>query len=443
MQTIFITFIGTTIYNNANYHMGNDVYTGHFGTIAQIRNVAKPDKLNKVYCVVTDQVVAEDLLTPDQQEVYPGERDKNSQKPNNYEYFKKEINDIVINGNCLIKSTDKIKIDINSSGLDFYNIFNNNVLSKIDSNEEVILHIDTTNCFRSLPQTMFTVLKMIEKFNTNVKISSIVYWRTDGDYNNFYYMDLIETFHNTQIAEDISYFFDSFHLPGFENQFTDTNTSSIIRQFNGELKSIEKYLQYANIEKLCLHIRQAVGLMRKMLSGEEEVNSVFIPYIQNIDTVYSKIIDKDDTTMSLNLANELLKRNQIQLAVTFLEAIFNRTIINIYYNSYPEKTFNKQKEYQIIKNASICLKLKYGKLKNIDDESLSDVQNFYLQLSKNHSSFPYRRLKGKKIITIISDFLDLRNAMNHGHGDSVKNIENIFENFSHAIKLIKDEYQAG
>ena len=196
------------------YHTA-EKYQSCFGQLAFLKHLQKNNiAIDKLYCFVTKEVIADGNATPDRID-YETARDQKI-RPNNYLYLQDEIAKQNLNvplAKVIYKETDE--------GITFFDELENSVFKDYaDRNEEIELYIDTTNAFRSIPLSMLSVLNLVDVVYKNVTVKSVFYWMTMSYKNiEFTFSDITFVNRDNRIAAELERFEQTFMISDLNEKY--------------------------------------------------------------------------------------------------------------------------------------------------------------------------------------------------------------------------------
>ena len=467
-KRVFISFLGTTIYWAGNYcfdlnHTAEEQNVEYFGQIPLIRRLTEDGngKLDNISFFVTDQVMGG--ITPAEAEDYSTLGSMKPRPiPNNYLYLVKRLKELYPD---IENTIQPVSMEMNESGMELYPKIVDSILSKFSEKDEVELYIDTTNCMRSVPLSMFTVLNVIEKAFGNVRVKGIYYWRdqsvnTPSGKRIYTIEDLVQTFNDNKLAEELGHFQRTMHITPYITQNASTDTKNI-RNLKKILRDLEESMQYVNIMNLVENSRKLVSVTDKIIN-DPNTGIVLKTYLKPLKQTYSRYMDPDDIYAAIKIANGLYSdAQQIQISVTFMEAIYNRILYLAVKKQLAgsEKivfaSLSKGKVYKLEKytELSLCLRTEaYENQLNRAYEDLSrnaglDEKNLFAAIDRNleelykkNSKPPvcYRKIQGsnRKISQIINRFMDFRNEINHGDGKTQQDEKEVISSYLEVLKYL-------
>ena len=447
---VYLTTLGTTKYRDSKYYINNDGFDVnspdyHFGTIHYISNTCG-DSNNKLYCFVTKEIIDSSSITPDQKEYGTLEREET---PNNYEYLKKEL----LDGTNIFKEEDinYILIDYDFSGIQLYSSIRDNILNKY-KDDQIDLYVDITNSYRSIPLTMFPALRMIENFHHNVNLVSLFYWqeRTNDNINKYYSgTELLYTYNNILVAEEIGYFIDTFHIQSTFGSQIEYEKGSLIPELKEQLKKFENDLEYVNIKECRKDINDLLNKIRELKESDEFRNNIAVqPYIEQLENTFNQIHNNDNFVFDMNIARQLIDKNQLQIAATFLEAIFYNIFVEAACKMEPDIDYEKVSD-DIAYKVSQYAKVKFFQNRNKSGKDGSSNRYAYKLESRIDELFNscgrlsfMKTTNNNKVNRVVNNYFNnVRNPMNHGHGETnkISKIDNHVNEFIEALEIINRE----
>lgn len=450
-RSILITFTGITAYFKAMYCDGEKEYENYQGSIPLSVNVIPQHQggrnLSEIYCFATPEVLGAEInpdTISDYGEIRSFLRDSGVRNAfvNNYEYLKREIQQSVP-----AASVQSILFNQNISGIDLYKMIDENILKR--TNDKILLYVDTTNCFRSIPISMFTVLNLIEKNYPHVKIRGIYYWKdankTVSGIRYYELDDLLETFNEKHIAEEIDQFSRTYYMSDIERYLDTTNEN--VKMLCQELKKISDAVQYVNIMDLVNHIRTVISLAETLLSSNP--GAVLEAYLRPLYETYVREYNDDPILMAINVAETMYSKKLIQLAATFMEAVYDQILIEaVKTRGYDIEVLDERVQYSCIKvvEANLQLRKDFRQYRSIDADirNLKRVHNppedkFFEICSQLNTAYKdlwrVRPSGGRTVLRgSINSFLEnVRNPMNHGDGTKEANTDAYIKDFIKAI----------
>lgn len=429
-KRILISFMGITKYKTAEYTYADQgkEYTyelTHFGQNALINSYIprkeagkKPDK---VYLFVTPDII-NSANTPETAVYDAADMSKGM---NNYAYLKEELSHSAGN-------TEVIPVQYESTiqGIELFDLIKENILNQQEK-EKIKLYIDATNSFRSVPITMFTVMNMIEKtYGSNVKFAGILYWMGNKTNTEFKLVDLLPVFNEKHIAEEIDRFNRTFYI-GDIVQYVDTSNVNV-KEMCEKLKGISDSLQMVNLDSLTKYLRESKTVVDRLLGSGME-SPVLKTYVEAFSKTINSLVMDNDFFTQLKVADELMEREQIQVAITLLEAAYIHFICDLLVKNGAKLPKNEKDRYTIAKYTAAEIGLDFAGRRVDDTHNYDLAVKIIKTLYKTVSSEKRRGYKRS-----IRKFLDIRNEMNHGNysGDNIYDIKMTAKDFSSTLRLL-------
>ncbi len=465
-KKVFISFLGITAYWQGNYcfdleHIEKEQNVEYFGQVPLIGRLMDhtDGEIVNISFFVTPEVIKGEI-TPEIVENYGDVRDKHPKKPNNYEFLKRRLTDLYP---CIENSIQPISMEMNESGMELYPKIVDKILSRFLPDDEVELYIDSTNCMRSVPLSMFTVLNVIEKAYSNVNVKGIYYWKDQSKKTStgkeiYTIEDLVRTFNDNRLAEELDHFQRTMHITQYITQDEETDTTDI-KGLKAILKKLEIAMQYVNIMDLVIYSRQLLSVTDKIINASD-TGIILKTYLKSLQQTYSSYMDNDNVNMAINIAKGLYKAGQIQIGVTFLEAIYNqilREAMKKNLSNDDKKTFDELSENKMYKlekycELALCLRKgiasikindEYNKLKydsNAERDLYREIKRKLDNLRGRNHNVCDQRINGlhQNVGGIIYNYLNYRNAINHGDGKKSTNQDELVNSFIVVLKHMYD-----
>ena len=426
---------------------------------------------------------------------YPTVKDDERPKPNNLEYIK-ELIKIKTKKRPIHIST--IKYDLNASSIKLMNVIRRKVLDQ-HKDEEVMLVLDLTNSFRSIPFSMFMICNLIEQEYPKLTLSAAYYWQImpqkyteeneSGTKLDVYRsVNLLKTYHANRIAAQLEQFQKTLQMPDIVFDYSVDENENLKNLFY-ELSEVSKQIQYVNIENLQKHISSVLNILDDINNWKENELRLpndfgyIDPYLNAIQKTFQGMYCEDKAEMSILIAKELLEKGQMQISITFLEAIYHTLLIDLLLNygldsdllSSPDASYAAYKNCEkillrneietILVEQNSALEQEKGKLKILKDKEpenrkqkndnkdqicrckrnikiLISIYNVCNAIRKNtemngKSFFNSRKIDGKKMSDIIQKFRILRNPIDHGTGGEIDRQK--VERFIEVLRIINND----
>ena len=454
MKRILVSFVGLTVYNNAEYVLSEtESHQCCFGQIPLLLYFQREGKpIDSLYCFVTDMVIDKQNATPDKityDEVKKRNKDKKDGKtirPNNYRYLEDEIGKREIS----LSSLKPVIYNENDEGIRFFDMLENNVFTDFDlNNEQVEVYFDTTNAFRSIPLSMLSVVNLVDVMHKNVSVKAIYYWMTLNDKNNrFRLSDISSINRDNRIAAELERFEQTFMISDLnETYFKDAKPDKRLKKLFLELNGINQALQYVNLTDLVGHVEKAQQQL-ELICGREnngellERYLILKPYLTHMNMEYAQITKgcaENDLEIAIRIAEKLNNNEQIQLSVTLLEAVYNEILKRVLEKSGVVLSDKKSSVvYESVQHFDAALGLKQDRKEDEITEARQHTLNNdkYLsnsKMTKEEFTAYYQNLfntidsvsqdisnklpdSGKEFKYAISQFMGkVRNKINHGN----------------------------